>query len=151
MYVDAAAPNLSVLAHRHHPFVDALLLQRHNEMSTWNDPLTIDIQKQLSAALRVLPIGSPFTSVLQNLEPNGTCLPTISRLLQKPSLTVIIKTAFQPLLVDLCARWLDDDECLDKKLDAFALLVEVHEEIAQCVYMFLVLIYVFLLTIKLAS
>jgi midasin len=102
-------------------------------MSNWNDPLKIDVQKQLSVALQALPSDSHFASILQNLQPDGTCLPTISKLLLEPSLTLLLKLAFQPLLVDLCARWLDDGEDLDKKIDAFALLVEVHEEIAAYV------------------
>ena len=61
----------------------------------------------------------------------------------EPSLTILLKKAFRPLLVDLCARWLDDSENLDKKVDAFALLVEVHEEIARCV-LYLLLQHMFL-------
>ena len=38
--------------------------------------------------------------------------------------------AFRPLLVDLCARWIDD-ETLDEvsRLEALALILEIHEEI----------------------
>lgn len=102
-------------------------------MLEWNDPLSIDIRTQALSVLNALPSQSRFARVLHGLEANDSCLTTISKLLLEPSLTLTIKTAYQPLLVDLCARWLDDTDEMVKKAEALAFLVEVHEEIASYV------------------
>lgn len=56
-------------------------------------------------------------------------LDALSRLLKTSQYTLRVAILFSPLLVDLCARWLDDEEQDELKFTAFALLVPAHEEL----------------------
>ncbi|KAG1796060.1 uncharacterized protein HD556DRAFT_1471547 [Suillus plorans] len=42
-----------------------------------------------------------------------------------------------PLSIDLCARWLHDDDDIEDRFIAFRLLIELHEELYPCLYAFL--------------
>ncbi|KAI6098131.1 midasin [Pisolithus sp. B1] len=66
-------------------------------------------------------------------------LGVLSRCLAEPSLTNIVADLFRPLLIDLCARWLErgSNEEEEKKFVAFCLLIENHEELFPVLYAFL--------------
>ena len=51
----------------------------------------------------------------------------LSQLLSNPAYTQIIATLFRPILIELCARWLDEGS--EDNLVALTLLIEVHEEL----------------------
>jgi midasin len=51
----------------------------------------------------------------------------------KPALTEHIANTFRPILIDLCARWLQFPENTEEKFEAFGLLIQIHEELFQYV------------------
>ncbi|THH06083.1 hypothetical protein EW145_g4329 [Phellinidium pouzarii] len=93
------------------------------------NPLSLNIHRQLNLLLELIPQDSPFFDELQISSSGGGFLPNLSRYMLHPSLTLAIAWAFRPLLMDLCARWLDEDGDIVDKLEALALLIEVHEEL----------------------
>ena len=97
--------------------------------NTPNDPLAINLSKQTQALLAILPPDSPYLSQISLVLSPQSLLSTLSRLLAVPSLTVPISNLFRPLLVDLCARWLHDQENLEDRFIAFCMLIENHEEL----------------------
>lgn len=97
--------------------------------NTLNDPLAINLSKQTRELLAVLPPESPYVSRISLASSPKVLLSTLSRLLTVPSLTVPISDLFRPLLVDLCARWLHDQEDLEDRFIAFCMLIENHEEL----------------------
>lgn len=94
-----------------------------------NDPLAINLPKQTRALLAILPPDSTYSSQISQASSLKALLSTLSRLLSVPPLTVPISDLFRPLLVDLCARWLHDQEDLEDRFVAFCMLIENHEEI----------------------
>ncbi|CCA66844.1 related to midasin (AAA ATPase) [Serendipita indica DSM 11827] len=56
-------------------------------------------------------------------------LHALSKLLKSPKHTLGVARMFSPLLVDLCARWLDDQEEDEQKFTVFGLLLPAHEEL----------------------
>lgn len=56
-------------------------------------------------------------------------LATLSTLLKNQKYTASISRLFSPILVDLCARWLDDQEQDEAKFAVFGLLLPIHEEL----------------------
>lgn len=99
--------------------------------SDWDfhDPLTVNLQRQTRLLLEVIPSGSVHATALQNVTSRAGLLSTLSHHLCQPSLTMVVASKFRPLLLDLCARWLDADSELEGKLEAFGLLIEMHEEL----------------------
>ena len=97
----------------------------------WNipDPTSLNARKQLERLFEQLPQDSPLTLGLRAELSQNALLPTLSRFMLRPSLTMAITRTFRPLLMDLCARWLDSDEEVWEKLTALSLLIEIHEEI----------------------
>ena len=96
------------------------------------DPLSFNIHEQALSLLRILPPDSHSYHALRDaLASNnaGNLLSTASNLLAEPSVTVHACRAFQPILLDLCARWLESKLAPDRILEAFGLLIDVHEEL----------------------
>ena len=91
------------------------------------NPLEINLRRQLNALLEQLPqeLLESFTMALSY----NALLPTLSHFMLNPSLTLKITRLFRPLLMDLCARWLDMRDQLLEKLEALGLLIECHEEL----------------------
>jgi midasin len=89
----------------------------------WN-ALSIPFAAQMEAFLRTC----PEQDLLRNA-PVAEQLAALSRLLKTPQYTIFVARLFSPLLVDLCARWLGDDEQDELKFAAFGLLVPAHEEL----------------------
>jgi midasin len=56
-------------------------------------------------------------------------LATLSILLKNQKYTIPISRLFSPVLVDLCARWLDDQEQDEAKFAVFGLLLPIHEDL----------------------
>ncbi|EJC98837.1 P-loop containing nucleoside triphosphate hydrolase protein [Fomitiporia mediterranea MF3/22] len=99
--------------------------------SFWDipDPTSLNARKQLNGLVELLPRNSPLTAAFQDSLSQNALLPTLSRFMLHPSLTLAISWTFRPLLMDLCSRWLDTDDEGAKKLEALGLLIEVHEEL----------------------
>lgn len=102
------------------------------EKSTLYDPLTINLRRQTQAFLETIPQDSPLRA-LQAAPTRAELLRQLSRALLRPGLTIAAATAFRPILIDLCARWLEDKDDEEDKLEALCLLVEIHPELFPCV------------------
>jgi midasin len=59
----------------------------------------------------------------------GDVLSLASKFLLLQPCTSIIANIFRPLLLDLCARWLEHSEALEDKLSALCFLLQPHMEI----------------------
>lgn len=94
-----------------------------------HDPLTFNIHRQVLALVAFLPLESPYRSLLQSCSSNLDALNCLSRLLLVPSLSLAVASRFRPILLDLTARWLHDDNHLEDKFVALCLLVQPHEEL----------------------
>ncbi|KAG6329770.1 hypothetical protein ID866_9320, partial [Astraeus odoratus] len=101
------------------------------------DPLTINLAKQLRALLALLPLQSPYAAQISVASSTKELLVTLSTLLAKPSLTSAIADLFRPLLIDLCARWLNDKQDLEDRFTALCFLIENHEELFPILSAFL--------------
>ncbi|KAH8108664.1 P-loop containing nucleoside triphosphate hydrolase protein [Phellopilus nigrolimitatus] len=101
------------------------------------DPLTLDARKHMQYLLELIPQDSPFVDVFLKVHSGNTLLSTLSCYMLQPSLTLAIAWSFRPLLMDLCARWLEDDGELYAKLEGLAMLIEVHEELYPILSLFL--------------
>ncbi|KAK2459689.1 hypothetical protein APHAL10511_008334 [Amanita phalloides] len=93
------------------------------------DPLSINLPRQTRLLVQKIPHNSPCVAELSNASSVRDLLPILSRLLAKPQLTELIATLFRPILLDLCARWIEGDDCTDDQLFAIAFLVEPQEEL----------------------
>ncbi|KAG9103872.1 hypothetical protein FRC06_007401 [Ceratobasidium sp. 370] len=108
-------------------------------INTAHDPLEFDIVGQSHALL--LKIGQNVPNAQDRLsiegllaQPQNSNIPqalnAVSNLLTVPALTLLIAEMFRPLLIDLCARWVDNDQLDDvDRFVALCLLVEPYEEI----------------------
>ncbi|KAG1818477.1 uncharacterized protein BJ212DRAFT_1479486 [Suillus subaureus] len=101
------------------------------------DPLSINLAKQKRALRALLPPDSFHIQCITEANTPVHALSTLSRLLAVPALTLTIADLFRPLLIDLCARWLHDDDDIEDRFIAFCLLIEFHEELYPCLYVFL--------------
>ena len=100
-----------------------------------HNPLQIDFKKQLGILLTnseaVKHISDEYLVILQNpvIGNGGIILTVISQLLRTPPLTSLIAQLFRPLIVDLCARWIDLNSDYESTLYALAFLLGWHPEI----------------------
>jgi midasin len=94
------------------------------------DPLSLDPKLQWLAFTSKFPDWSS-TSQTTNLEDTspGEVLSLASKFLLLPSCTAIVADTFRPLLLDLCARWLERSDALEDKLSALCFLLQPHTEI----------------------
>ena len=99
----------------------------------FHDPLTINLEQQTRVLLETTPADSPLHDSLLTAPTRSELLRRLSRALLLPGLTSAVATAFRPVLLDLCARWLEDDEDEEDKLEALCLLLAVHPELFPCV------------------
>lgn len=93
------------------------------------DPLTVNLRRQSQSLLSKISQNIPYLAHISQASTPRALLETLSRLLIVPALTLPIATAFRPLLLDLCARWLLNDEDTEDKLVALCLLLQPHEEL----------------------
>lgn len=96
---------------------------------SFNHPLTINLRRQTRFLLSKIPSESPYTTAITQAPSPAALLGILSQLLYLPALTLTVAKSFRPLLLDLCARWLQDDENIENKLVALSLLLEPHEEL----------------------
>ncbi len=93
------------------------------------DPLSLNPKSQLLEFTSNFPEWpSHFQANLADSSP-GESLSLASKFLLLPSYTTIVADSFRPLLLDLCARWLEHSEGLEDKLSALCLLLQPHTEI----------------------
>ena len=99
------------------------------ELANIGDPLAINLRKQTAVLLAQLPEHLPYAHPLQNATSRSELLNTLSYLLSLPACTLAVATAFRPILLDLCARWLHDEENELERFEALCLLLEIHVEV----------------------
>jgi midasin len=98
------------------------------------DPLSLNPKSQWLAFTSKLPdCSSTSQSNLVDTSP-GEVLSLASKFLLLPSCTAIVADTFRPLLLDLCARWLETSEALEDKLSALCFLLQPHTEIFPYVF-----------------
>jgi len=89
-----------------------------------SDAFSLPFQAHFRRFLAAFPDQSSIDAL-----PTHEKLVRLSILLKNPLYTAQIARLFSPLLVDLCARWLDDEEQDEAKFAVFGLLVPAHEEL----------------------
>lgn len=104
-------------------------MQQSPTKMTIHDPCSINLNRQTQSLLSEISPESVYRTALTEAPTPGALLDTLSRLLFVPALTLSVATAFRPLLLDLCARWLEGEENKEEKLVALCLLLEPHEEL----------------------
>lgn len=88
------------------------------------DPVSLDLYRQWN-------VIAPYIdgSLLQHHGSQEVLVDALARLLYDSRYTLLIAQKFRPILLLLCARWLDQREDDDAKLAALALLIQPHEEL----------------------
>lgn len=116
------------------------------DASLLRDPLKINLKQQIKKLIvaiqhstiesrlpAVLEIFNSFACGLRAVLEKKVLLDAVSRCLSVPQLLETVVDLFRPLLIDLVARWLDDEnvdgEVKEERLIALAYIVEVYEEI----------------------
>ncbi|THH20578.1 hypothetical protein EW146_g790 [Bondarzewia mesenterica] len=97
-------------------------------LDCFHNPLTIGLQEQISTLLSHFPHSNHVAS-LGNCSSRRDILNALSNLLLIPSLTTFIATTFRPLLLDLCARWLQNGDLIEEKISCLCFLLQPHEEL----------------------
>ena len=105
-----------------------------DEDALWDlrNPTSMNVQQHLQDLLHSLPADAAHVQSFRKALSTGNILDVLSTYLRNPSLTLAITGAFRPLLMDLCARWLDARKESRSDLDvleALTLLLEVQEEL----------------------
>jgi midasin len=88
------------------------------------DPLSLNLHRQWDTILPYLEEAS-----LQHSGSEEELVDVLARLLYDSRYTLLIAQKFRPILLLLCARWLDQHEEEDAKFAALALLIQPHEEL----------------------
>ncbi|KAG8775237.1 hypothetical protein FRC15_000690, partial [Serendipita sp. 397] len=94
-----------------------------SEDSFWN-ALSLPFSTQIDT----LVVDCPELAWLRTLQLSEQ-LPALSKLLKKSEYTLKVARLFSPLLLDLTARWLEEQEEDEAKFIVFGLLVPAHEEL----------------------
>lgn len=102
--------------------------------SAIHDPLEINLSRQTRHLLSIIPSESEYAEAIKNASTTREFLATLSRLLTVPAYTQLIATYYRPILLDLCARWIEVDDSKEEQLVALCLLLEVHEELFPILY-----------------
>ena len=94
------------------------------DLSMLHDPLSLNLHRQWDAI-------TPYIeeSFLQHDGYREEMVDALTRLLHDSRYTFLIAQKFRPVLLLLCARWLDQHGDEDAKLAALALLIQPHEEL----------------------
>ena len=93
------------------------------------DPLKINLHRQKTLLLSSISPNTIYTEALINASSSSQLLATLSSILAVPAYTQLIATLFRPILIDLCARWLESEDGSEQYLVALCYLLEVHEEL----------------------
>jgi midasin len=94
-----------------------------------HDPLKINLPQQIRVLAEITLLDSQLHDTLLAAPTRSELLQQLSRALLNPRYTLAVSNAFRPLLLDLCARWLEDDADEEDKLEALCLLLDVHPEL----------------------
>ena len=94
-----------------------------------NDPLKINLHRQKTLLLSSVPPNTVYSEALNNASSSSQLLAALSTILAVPAFTQLIATLFRPILIDLCARWLENEDESEQHLVALCYLLEVHEEL----------------------
>ncbi|KIL67963.1 hypothetical protein M378DRAFT_992686 [Amanita muscaria Koide BX008] len=94
-----------------------------------HDPLATNLRRQTRLLLQKIPQNAAYTVQLSNVTSFRELLVVLSRLLARSELTELVAITFRPILTDLCARWIETDDCTEEQLCAIAFLVEPQEEL----------------------
>ena len=97
--------------------------------SAIHDPLEINLSRQTRHLLSIIPPESEYAEAIKNASTTRELLTQLSKLLAVPAYTQLIATYYRPILLDLCARWIEVDDSKEEQLVALCLLLEVHEEL----------------------
>jgi midasin len=98
------------------------------------DPLSLDPKSQWLAFTSKFPDWSSTSQSDPVDTSSGEILSLASKFLLLPPCTAIVADTFRPLLLDLCARWLESSEALEEKLSALCFLLRPHTEILPYVF-----------------
>ncbi|KAF8798896.1 hypothetical protein BYT27DRAFT_6882915 [Phlegmacium glaucopus] len=98
-------------------------------IGTIHDPLKINLHRQKSLLLSSISPNTIYFEALKNASSSSQLLATLSTLLAVPAFTQLIATLFRPILIYLCARWLENEDASEQHLVALCYLLEVHEEL----------------------
>ncbi|KAJ3507966.1 hypothetical protein NLJ89_g6013 [Agrocybe chaxingu] len=105
--------------------------------SVIHDPLAINLHRQTNLLLACIPEHDHHHAPLNNASSTRQLLAALSSTLAAPAYTQLVATLFRPLLIDLCARWLEMEGDDERHLVALCYLVEVHEELFPILNLFL--------------
>lgn len=95
-----------------------------------HDPLKINLHRQKTLLLSSISPNAIYREALNNASSSSQLLATLSTILAVPAYTQLIATLFRPILIDLCARWLESEgDGSEQYLVALCYLLEVHEEL----------------------
>jgi midasin len=105
-----------------------------SQKDVWDvpNPTSMNVHRQLDQLFSRLSPDSPTTQKMRENLQQMPLLQALSMFMLRPSLTLLITELFRPLLMDICARWLDiakESEDNIRALEALALLIEVHDEL----------------------
>ena len=96
-------------------------------------PLTLNLRRQTN--LYCQPFLLPQYAIdIHNASSTAQLLTILSKLLAAPAFTLTVADLYRPILYDLCARWLEDQQGTEEQLVALCLLIKVHEELFPCVF-----------------
>ena len=105
-------------------------------MTFIHDPLKINLDRQKNLLLSSIPPNSIYFEAFNNASSPSHLLKILSTLLAVPAYTQLIATLFRPILMDLCARWLENEDESEQHLVALCYLIEVHEELFPYAHLF---------------
>ena len=95
----------------------------------FDDLFSLDLRARANLLIESLPPKSSYPSAIRHAASATALLAILPRLLAESPLTMLVEMHFRPILMDLCAKWLDYPEDKYKKLAAFGVLIELHEEL----------------------
>ncbi|KAI0822070.1 midasin [Trametes gibbosa] len=107
-------------------------MEDHDE--SHRDPLRLNLRKQTQKLIDLHYLGDAHSIALKNAASRKALLELLSRLLLLPQYTMVIATFYRPILLDLCARWLDQTTDSLQKLETLSLLLGVHPEVYPVLY-----------------
>ncbi|KAI9068715.1 midasin [Trametes sanguinea] len=96
---------------------------------SFKDPMCLNLKGQTRKLLGQLPPESTYYVALKNAASRAALLETLSSLMLMPPLTMTIAQLFRPLLVDLCARWLQRESSDLSAFEALCMLLEIYPEV----------------------
>jgi midasin len=93
------------------------------------DPCTFNIGRQIEKLLATCPAATPYAPILSTAASYSDRADALAKLLLIPSSTRTVANFFRPILMDLCARLLHDEEHMEEKFVALASLLQPHIEL----------------------